>query len=252
MAKRLIIANWKMNPATLKEARALFQATKKKASTVARASVVIAPPSVYLAFCKPSKKVLVGAQNVAWADKGAFTGEISAVQLANLNVTYVIVGHSERRFLGETDEIISKKIKSVLKQSLIPVLCIGELERDNHGAYLRMVEDQIRKSLAGIGRESLAKVVIAYEPVWAIGKSSDEAVNSHKLHEMTIFIRKILSGMCGRDLAHKVQIIYGGSVEAKNALELIQNGNVSGFLVGHASLDIKGFGEIIKAVDARG
>ena len=196
-----------------------------------------------------SKKIFLGSQNLSSTDNGTSTGEVSALQLKNLKVSYSIVGHSERRALGETDEMVAKKIKLALKYGITPILCIGEKERDRHGTYLHLLEEQIRKSISGIGRGSISKIVIAYEPVWAIGKSTTDAMNSHNLHEMTIFIRKVLSSVCGRDLAHKVQIIYGGSVEKGNAIDLIKNGNVTGFLVGHASLDAKHFGEIMKEVD---
>ena len=129
------------------------------------------------------------------------------------------------------------------------MLCIGERERDTHGEYLAILSKQIKASLSGVQKKDVKNIVIAYEPIWAIGKTAEEAMNPHKLHEMVLYIRKVLTEIYGRDIAQSVQIIYGGSVESKNAQALMKDGNVSGFLVGHASLSAKGFGEIITAVE---
>lgn len=249
MAKKIVIANWKMNPQTLKEAKVISKGIVKACQKLKKTTVVIAPPFPFLAALSLSKKVFLGSQDAFWGSVGAQTGEVSVSMLKSLKVSYVILGHSERRLLGETDAFVAKKILGALKAGITPIVCIGERERDNHGDYLSFIENQIRSTLQGISRKEIAKIVIAYEPVWAIGKTAAEAMDSRKLHEMTIFIHKTLVSMFGRENAEKVRLIYGGSVESSNAHDLIVNGNVSGFLVGHASLDPKGFGEIVRATD---
>jgi triosephosphate isomerase len=252
MKRNTVVANWKMNPESLSEAKKLFLATKKGALRFSNTKTVICPPAPFLsALSSKSKNVFLGAQDVFWQTAGAHTGEVSPLMLKSLGVKYCIVGHSERRFLGETDERVSQKIQALLAQSIIPIVCVGEKERDIHGNYLGILENQIKQSLNGLQKNDVSKIIIAYEPIWAIGKSARDAMNPHRLHEMVIFIEKILANLYGRDVARKVTIIYGGSVEPKNVDDLVRDGNVSGFLVGHASLDAKGFVEILKAVSAR-
>jgi triosephosphate isomerase len=164
--------------------------------------------------------------------------------LKDLGVTYVIIGHSERREMGETDEQVNKKLHSVLKEGLTPVVCIGEKKRDQWGRYLGQVESQIRKACAGISKAKLEQLVIAYEPIWAIG--TGDTATSADVHEMKIFIQKVLTDIFGRGPAHKVRILYGGSVNAKNAAELMQEGMADGFLVGGASLRAEEFVGVIK------
>lgn len=251
--KKIVIANWKMNPATVTEAKTLFSYIKKKAGLLKKTHVVIAPPSVFIgtfSTTKKTKNFFLGAQNVHMLTSGSYTGEISTPMLRDSGVTYVIVGHSERRAMGETDEIVSKKVQAVLSNKMIPVVCIGEKEHDHNGQYLSVLSNQIKHSLAGVLKLDVAQVIIAYEPIWAIGKTAGEAMDSHKLHETTLFIKKVLGELYGRPLSDTVKIVYGGSVESGNALELIKNGNVSGFLIGHASLSAVTFSEILKSVDA--
>jgi len=251
MAKKIVIANWKMNPPTLDEAKKLFSGVKSKLSRLSKTKVVICPPLVYISVFgkQKSKNFSLGTQNVFWQKGGAHTGEVSSAMIKNIGGEYVIIGHSERRFLGETSEMVAKKAKALFLEKIIPIICIGEKERDSHGEYIRVLQEQIKSSLYGISKKDIETCILAYEPVWAIGKTADEAMDSHKLHETVLLIRKVLTGMYGREVAKKVVIIYGGSVEAKNASDLIKNGNVSGFLVGHASLDSDNFAEIIRAVE---
>lgn len=249
--KKIVIANWKMNPVSLTEAKKLFTETKRKAGALKKTQVVVCSPFVFLSslIVKKNKKFFLGSQNSFWIPSGAYTGEVSSEMLKSLGVSHVIVGHSERRGMGETDEMVSKKIASLTKLQIVPVLCIGERERDTHGEYLAILSKQIKASLSGVQKKDVKNIVIAYEPIWAIGKTAEEAMNPHKLHEMVLYIRKVLTEIYGRDIAQSVQIIYGGSVESKNAQALMKDGNVSGFLVGHASLSAKGFGEIITAAE---
>jgi triosephosphate isomerase len=194
--------------------------------------------------------VSVGAQDVFWANSARATGEVSPEQLADLGVSFVIVGHSERRALGETDEVVSKKLTVALADGLTPILCVGERERDADGRYLEALKTQLTASLSGTNRSQLRNVVIAYEPLWAIGKSARDAMNPRVVRETEIFIRKILADHFGVGEAREPRILYGGSAEEGNTAAILSEGGVEGLLVGHASLDAEGFGKMLKAANA--
>jgi triosephosphate isomerase len=209
--------------------------------------VVLAPPFPYLEAVARTRSgktsYLLGAQDVHWEKLGAYTGEVSLPMLKSFGVEYVVVGHSERRAEGETDEVINKKVLAVIKEELVAVLCVGERERDHAGHYLGLIENQIRSACAGLSKSKLNKLVIAYEPVWAIG--TGDTATPENVHEMKIFIEKVLTDLYGRTFAGKVRIIYGGSVGAKNTALLMSEGMVDGFLVGGASLRASEFCEIV-------
>jgi triosephosphate isomerase len=194
----------------------------------------------------------VGAQDVFWEEKGAYTGEISASILKNLGVKYVIIGHSERRELGETDEIINKKIKTALKSGLKVIFCIGEKERDIDNHFLNFIKDQISNSLKGIQKKFFKNLIIAYEPVWAIsthqGASAD---NPESALRIAIFIRRMLLEIVGGQFARQIPILYGGSVDSKNAREFLHNNGMQGLLVGSQSLIPKNFNEILKIANKK-
>lgn len=235
---KLIIANWKSNPQTLPEALKLARASDFK-------NVVIAPPYPYLEQArKLLKKASLGAQNVFWKNGGPYTGEVSASQLRHLKITYVIVGHSERRKnLGETDEMINRKIKASLKDGLKVVLCVGEdwnTRRKGLVAAKRFVANQLKKDLAGNSKREAGrrKLLIAYEPVWAIGTGKADSAKTSA--EMISFIKKISD----------TKVLYGGSVNAKNAAAFLQQSGIDGALVGSASLNPKLFRAIIKVRDS--
>ena len=160
---------------------------------------------------------------------------------------FAIVGHSERRRLGETDENVSKKVLAALKERITPILCVGEGERDSHGLYLHTLKEQIRNSLSGVSKNSIKKIIIAYEPVWTIGKEAKDAMNADILHQTVILIRKILVDRFG-PTGRGVKIIYGGSVAPENAREIVRGGEVDGLLVGHQSLKPESFKKILKEV----
>ena len=229
----------------------LFSNAAKAVFFVKKTEIVICPPFIYLEKLKKlSRKISLGAQNAFWAESGAFTGEISPDMLYDLGVRYVILGHSERRALGETNTLVNKKIKASLNASLIPILCVGESVRDENHGYFNLVKVQLEECLAGISKNLSSKIIIAYEPIWAISST----VNRHDAtsidsREMTIFIRKILSDKFGPD-AGRMRIIYGGSVNEKDAPEFLKNGGVDGLLAGRASLDAKKFVEIIKIAES--
>jgi len=248
-SKRLIVANWKMNPGTLNEARKLFRDVAKKVARARHSDVVICPPILYLADLMggySGSKILFGAQDISLFEKnGSFTGEVSGTMLKRAGATYVVVGHSERRSMGETDSIVAGKTLASLRSGLIPIVCVGEHRRDEGGEYLRGLEQQIRASLALVPKNKSRHLIVAYEPLWAIGKSTKEAIGAHELHETALFVRKILVRMFGRKEGSSIRILYGGSVEPGNDDSLTNAGGIDGFLVGHASLRASDFASIV-------
>lgn len=248
--KKIIIANWKMNPLTEKDASRLFSQVAKNISALRKTEVIVCPPFIYLEKLKKlSRKIILGAQNSFWDDTGAFTGEVSSAMLYELGVRYVILGHSERRARGENNEDINKKIKNAVMAGLRPVLCVGENIRDEEHGYFNFVKEQLEECLRGIPKTSIGKLTIAYEPVWAIsstpGRRDATAADSN---EMVIFIRKIITDKFGRDAA-KIKILYGGSASDRDAAEFLTHGGVDGLLVGRASLTPEKFVKIIKIAE---
>ena len=184
-------------------------------------------------------------------EKGAFTGEISAPMLKDLGAKFVIVGHSERRAMGETNEMIRKKLEIAFNHGITPILCIGEKIRDKEGAHLEFIKNQIKECLTGLQKRNLVGQIVAYEPIWAIGKSYRESMSPTDIHETALFIEKVSGEMFGKDIAGSFKILYGGSVEAENASGMMEYGNIDGFLVGHASLVPEQFAAILKAADMK-
>jgi triosephosphate isomerase len=211
--------------------------------------VVIAPPAVYLKDLQKlatKSSLKIGAQNVHYDVKGAYTGEHSCAQLSEFGVSHIIIGHSERRALGETDEFIAKKLAAIIKAKLFPVLCIGEKERDPQANFFTLIERQIKTALAGLPKGRAKDVVIAYEPIWAIGTGIVATVSD--VQEMNLYIKKVLTNIFDRATAAKVRVIYGGSVSVDNSAELFKGAQVDGFLVGGASLRAMDFIKIITSV----
>ena len=258
MAKKmLVIANWKMYIESPKAAKKMVQGIKRSSLALSGVEIWLAPSFVLLpgvsALLKRSL-IKVGAQTLSAhssssdsAQDKAHTGEVSAVMLKNAGVSFVIVGHSERRAAGESDEAVRAELLSAAETVLSPVLCIGERERTPDGAHWGLLEAQLASALRDQERVA-QKLVVAYEPVWAIGKSAKDAMAPSELEETIIFIRKTLADLLDRPRALKVRILYGGSVEGENASALVETGGAGGFLVGHASADISSFVEIIKTV----
>lgn len=250
-SRSLIVANWKMNPETMEEAKEIFKKTKLNIQKLKNIKVVICPPFVYLSELEKSlgsnsRYLYLGAQDIFWEKSGSFTGEIGSSMLKK--ESYVILGHSERRDLGENNEMISKKVISTLKANMYAILCIGEKERDEHGEYLHFLREQLIHSIGKLSKSFLDKLIIAYEPVWAIGKS--EAMKPNDIYEISIFIKKILVEIFGQKTNINVPILYGGSVNVKNAKEIIKFGEVQGLLVGRQSLDSEKFGELLKITNS--
>ena len=249
IVKTLVVANWKMNPVTFKESARLFEATKKAADISKDISIVVAPPVIYLRELRASyrgKKLSFGIQNAHYESKGSFTGEISMVEAKDAGATYVIFGHAERRAMGETNDDTRKKVAEALSLSLFPILCIGETARTIHDAeHYDFVKEQLKAGFADVPVAKIPRITIAYEPVWAIGAA--EAMNPREMHEMAIFIRKMLVELYGvKGMA--VKILYGGSIDATNAVDMLTNGDVGGLLVGRASADPEMLFGLIRAI----
>lgn len=250
--KKLIIANWKMNPATLKEAEHLFSSVDEGIEPNENLEVVICPPFVYLPpLVNLSKHNLAfGGQDCFWEKQGAYTGEISPSELKNLGCEYVVIGHSERKkYFQEDESMANKKLKAALASRLIPILCIGEEVRDDFDSEGRalgeinpVIAEQIEKALADINHTRVRDIVITYEPVWAISTTVDQKDCSFdEAMKAALFIRKILTKLYSRPIAEKVKIIYGGSVDSRNAVNYIKEANLDGVLVGRASLNASEF-----------
>lgn len=243
---RIVIANWKMNPSTLAEARQIAKATATIAKKNVGVTVVMAVPHLYITEVKKAigKSILqIGAQNCHTDVKGAYTGEHSALQLRDAGATYVIIGHSERRAMGETNELIAKKVLAAITAKVSPVICVGEASRDTQGNFLLFIEAQVSSALHAVPKSRLKEITIAYEPIWAIGTGATATAGD--VEEMQMFIKKILTKHFDRTVAKQVKIVYGGSVNAENAAELYQKGGVNGFLVGGASLKPADFSTIV-------
>lgn len=246
--KFIIVGNWKLNPATGEEAKTLFGAIFKKAQNLARVLVIILPPAPFINILsgKKSDSVLLGAQDVSVETSGSFTGLISASQVASVGAQYALIGHSERRKMGDTDSIVSQKVLQAFTAGMKVIVCIGEKERDEHAHYLRAIREQLVSIFNAISDKKYMKnLVIAYEPIWAIGASYDRAPKPSDVHEMVLYIKKVAIEVLGKEFGLKIKILYGGSVNAENAGTIIREGAVNGLLVGRQSLDAKEFLKII-------
>ena len=252
-AKHLIVGNWKMHPPSLADAKKIFRALLRGMGTYRHATLAVCPPAAYLAELRTlyrGRRLMFGAQSCHFLREGAYTGEIAPPMLASLGVRLVIVGHSERRAMGEDNALVRKKLKAVLDEGMEAVLCIGEAHRDGSGEYVAFLTEQLKSALSGLTVEELARVCVAYEPLWAIGKSAaDSAVRPAHVHEMVIFVRKFVHQRYGREVAARMRVLYGGSVEPANAAALLLEGRASGLLVGHASIVPKDFLAIAALAD---
>ncbi|MCK4919099.1 MAG: triose-phosphate isomerase [Candidatus Pacebacteria bacterium] len=243
--QKIIIANWKMNPVSFVEAENIIKTVKKGIKKSDSRKVIICPPSIYLAKIKPSSQIDLGIQNISWEDKGAYTGEISALMVKNLDIKYTIIGHSERRlYIKETDGLINLKIISALRNKLKVILCIGEsLEEKNNDQTTEVIERQIQGALQNIKKSQISNLIIAYEPIWAIG--TGKIPSQDEVMSMSLFIKKIISNLYDRKTAEKIDILYGGSVNSQNSLDFVDNTGMNGLLVGGASLNASEFARIV-------
>ena len=244
--KPFISGNWKMYK-TIPEALELVKAIKGASPELTEAELVVIPPFTILsevAKIIEGTSVQLGAQNVFWEEKGAFTGEISPFMLKDAGCQYAVIGHSERRqYFGETNETVNRKIKAVLAYELIPIMCIGEsLEEREKEKTIEKVETQISEGLEGIGKEEISRIIIAYEPIWAIGTGL--TATPAQAEEVHSFIRGKLAEKYGNETASCAILLYGGSVKPANTYSLLKEKNINGALVGGASLEADSFIQI--------
>jgi triosephosphate isomerase len=252
MSKPILVANWKNHPSSLNEAKALLTQISRQSQLYKKLFFFIAPPLSYFesVSARPKSFIRLAVQNIfSTLRSGSYTGEVTPDILKSFGVKLAIIGHSERRAMGETSEDVSRKVKMAIRSGIIPLVCVGEVTRDQDGEYFEFLREELELSLASLNRKSdISNLVIAYEPVWAIGKNATDAMETTDLSESVIFIKKILTNMFGRAMAERVPILYGGSVEPSNADLLIRGTGIKGFLVGHASLDAKSLGFIAKSL----
>ncbi len=248
MSRKLVVANWKMN-LTLEDSKDLIQ---KVANSVSfHAYVVIAAPAAYLHplkdFIVGKKNIHLAAQNVHHEEFGAFTGELSAPMLASLGIEYCIIGHSERRIhFKEKNEILAQKVSQLFKHGICPIYCVGEtLEQREKGKTYDVVKKQIKEGLFHLKDEEIEQIIIAYEPVWAIGTGKN--ATPEQAEEVHAFIRKYITQKYGEEVADEIPLLYGGSITAQNAKSLFEKPSIDGGLVGGASLNAEDFIQIIKA-----
>lgn len=244
---RLIIGNWKMNPQSEASAVSLYKDIARTSAKRKGVSLAIAAPFVFipaLAHSDKKKSIVLCAQDASAEPSGAHTGSISLPMLKSYGVSMVIIGHSERRAAGETDEQVEQKAKAALKAGMAAVVCVGERARDKQGDYFGFVQGQVRSVLHELPKAHLRRLTIAYEPIWAIGTGN--TATPEDVQEMKLFIQKCIADSCGRAAVSQVKIIYGGSVDPENALSLLEAGNADGFLVGGASLKAAAFNRIIE------
>ena len=243
MRKTIIAGNWKMNH-TGKDMRETITALAQSLTASVKTEIVVAPVFPYLAEAVTLAKgtpIHIAAQNMHWLDNGAYTGEVAPAMLVDIGVTHVIIGHSERReYNNETDETVRLKVKSALDHGLTPILCCGEtLEQRDAGIMQSWVEGQIEKALAGLTAEEMLHVVIAYEPIWAIG--TGKSASQDDAQKMCKVVRDVVAADFGQEVADKVRVQYGGSVKPENVAEYMACPDVDGALVGGASLDPESF-----------
>lgn len=242
----LIVANWKAYIEDLAKAKKLLGVSRR----LARATgfdIVLAPSAPLLgALAKRKSAVAFAAQDLSATHGGATTGEVTARSYAAAGATYAIIGHSERRAGGDTDAVVAEKLSRALAQGLTPILCVGEQERDGEGRYLASVREELTVALDPLAPKERTKVVIAYEPLWAIGKTTAEAIAPMELAEMVLYLRKVLAELLPGKSADRSLVLYGGSVELNNVRDLAASSGVDGFLIGHASTDPHSFSLLVR------
>ncbi len=251
MRKILIAGNWKMNKTSLTSSELINGIAENIPDEIYdKVDVVVCPPFTSLAITGEllkNKKIKLGAQNIHQKDEGAYTGEVSAPMIKDLNCDFVILGHSERRqYFGETNHLVNAKIKNALKNKIKPILCVGEtLDEREKNIHKKLVDEQITLCLKDLTKEDMINVVIAYEPVWAIG--TGKTATPEQANEMHVLIREALENLFGKDTAGNTRILYGGSMNDKNSAELLAKPDIDGGLIGGASLKAESFVQIVKS-----
>ena len=252
MTKNLIIANWKMNLQPEEVKKLTMNIIKGITNNITESEKILCVPFLYIETVRKlineTKNIFVGAQNCNENKNGAFTGEVSCEMLNSIGVKHIIIGHSERReYYYESDEIIEKKIFQAINNNMLPIFCCGEtLEARENNSYFDYVNSQIDKSLFGLNLDQISKIIIAYEPIWAIG--TGKTAKPDQISDMHKFIRDVISEKYSKNESENISILYGGSVNSDNASELISINGVNGFLIGGASLDVAIFSDIVRIV----
>lgn len=242
---KYVIANWKAYVTTEKAARAICGKTKTKKNT----RVVLAPPFVFLPLVKDARArgISLGAQDVFWEQNGPYTGEVTTQMMKDMGVTHVIVGHSERReHMGETDAMVNKKVQAALRAGLIAIVCVGERERDDPKAVPSLVGDQVRAALAGVSRQKLDHIIVAYEPIWAIGTGVADTPNDAL--SAALYIRQAAAELFGTQNARALRVVYGGSVNPENVAQFVHQEGIDGVLIGKASAAGDSFAKILASI----
>jgi len=247
MRRKIAAGNWKMNT-TLSEGKELLDALSSH-DIPSNVEVILCVPSTHLSTMAGKSDIAIGAQNMYYEDNGAFTGEISPLMLKDLNVNYVLIGHSERReYFNETNEILAKKLNKALEHNLLPIFCCGEpLEIRKEETHVSYVKRQLEEGLFHLSPESMTSIILAYEPIWAIG--TGETASPKQAQDMHEAIRNMITEKYGREIGDKVPILYGGSVKPGNATDLFSKKDVDGGLVGGASLDPESFSNIANSFE---
>ena len=249
MRKKVIAGNWKMNMLP-NEAINFIEELSAQVKNTSNEIILCVPYTdlFYSLLTAQNTNIKIGAQNMHWEEKGAYTGEVSGQMLKSIGVEYVIIGHSERRqYFAETDETVNKKVKSAIKNELKPIICVGEsLEQRETGKQEEVVKNQIKLALEGITKKDLSKITIAYEPIWAIG--TGKTATSNDANEMIKTIRNEVANLYDEETAQKLIILYGGSVKSENSKELFSTSDIDGGLVGGASLKPDEFAKICLSV----
>jgi triosephosphate isomerase len=246
MRKPIIAGNWKMHK-TIAEAVEFVNDIKDKVNNTDVEAVICAPFTLLKDLKEATKgtNIKIGAQNMHYAEQGAFTGEISAPMLKELNIDYVVLGHSERRqYFNETNETVNKKVIKALEEGIDPILCVGETLEEREASETKNVcKEQTEKALVGVSAEDMKKVVIAYEPVWAIG--TGKTATAEDANDVIAYIREVVKGLYGEEISEEVRIQYGGSVKPSNVAEIMNQSDIDGALVGGASLLASDYTELV-------
>jgi len=240
----IILANWKMSPSSPKESHALFETTKNAVGRLRSVSVILAPPALYLqalASGYGGNKIEFAAQEISIYDSGSHTGDISAEQFANTGASHALIGHSE--CMAPLEELRVETFMA-MKHGLTPIVFVGERERDDHGKYLKVVQEQMLAALKELSESQIKDIIFCYEPVWAVGAS--KAMSVYDMHAMVLYMRKVLTEQYGTSTARKVQILYGGSVNADNITSILEIEDLDGVAVGRASTNKEQFTELLK------
>jgi len=244
--KKIIVGNWKMNPGSLADAKKIFAGISGKAGKFKKVETIICPPYPFLPILGTKKgMVKMGSQDVFYEEEGAFTGSVSPLMVKSVGAHYAIIGHSERRKAGDTNEIVNRKIKSAIKNGLTVIFCVGEADHDEAGLYLKELQKQIEAGLAGLKKVASGQIIVAHEPIWAIGALAKGADSPESFQHNRLFIKKILAGIFGKKNGLEIPILYGGSANVKNASDFLTVGEADGLLVGRASLSPEDFLKIV-------